>query len=367
MKLREPLAVILAALLTVGCGLLPGPTPPEPPPPCTPGSCDRNPNDPRACNTESGNCEPCVPDLSGAIWNTDAGEVWCSTAERPVKHWPPADECPRLTQPCEEIELPTPQCATLPPGSCACFAGEVWQPCVPPQEGCVNEADLVVASCSEIYSAQVKTATTALGDRCGEFWLDNLSALAEQLRTQLPEACILAGKEAVFIQRPDGRYEENHAVFSANGCWTGNGYGKYKGCHVDTSGPTEPPSGRCVNPDPGDYPDALFTLVKHNNAWDSTYKKQSRQYCDEVAENQDCEAFRGRHRCPVRCEGDPNREVCERQEIGVQKWWCDGRELEKCGATRNPDCILSNPAQARCRGTVKTCTEDLATCQEADW
>lgn len=141
MKLREPLAVILAALLTVGCGLLPGPTPPEPPPPCTPGSCDRNPNDPRACNEESGKCEPCVPDLSGAIWNTDAGEVWCSTAERPVKHWPPAEECPVLTQPCEDVQLPTPQCSSLPPGSCACFELQDWKPCTPPEPQCPTFTD----------------------------------------------------------------------------------------------------------------------------------------------------------------------------------------------------------------------------------
>ena len=44
MKIRM---VVLAAFLLGGCGLLPKPPvePPEPVP-CTPGSCDRNPNDP---------------------------------------------------------------------------------------------------------------------------------------------------------------------------------------------------------------------------------------------------------------------------------------------------------------------------------
>ena len=61
--------------------------------------------------------------------------------------------------------------------------------------------------------------------------------------------------------------------------------------------------------------------------------------------------------CPIAAEGDPNRPACERAVIGDQKWWCDGQPIQNSG----------NPAQARCEGHVKTCTEDGSVCNEADW
>jgi hypothetical protein len=81
------------------------------------------------CDTESGECVPCKPDLSGAIWNTDAGDVWCTTPQRPVKHWPPDQECPVLTEMCEP-PLPQPQCQSET--DCNCWRGTVQIVCPEP-------------------------------------------------------------------------------------------------------------------------------------------------------------------------------------------------------------------------------------------
>jgi hypothetical protein len=43
--------------------------------------------------------------------------------------------------------------------------------------------------------------------------------------------------------------------------------------------------------------------------------------------------------------------------LGEQQWWCDGQPIES----------ETNPAQAVCCGTVRTCTEDGRTCGEATW
>jgi hypothetical protein len=97
---------------------------------------------------------------------------------------------------------------------------------------------------------------------------------------------------------------------------------------------------------------AEFNLKQHNNIWDSTFRLRSREYCDAVGF-----PFTGRLRCPVRPEGHPQREACEVRVIGVQQWWCDGEKIDS----------TANPAQARCKGFVKTCTEDSETCAVSNW
>ncbi len=124
-----------------------------------------------------------------------------------------------------------------------------------------------------------------------------------------------------------------------------------------TPEPTPPPGVSCGLPDPSKEP-AEFKLKKHNLDWDSTFRITSRQYCDQVCSPLDPDnCFTGRLRCPVRFEGDPSREACERLVIGDQKWWCNGQKIAH----------NENPAQARCRGLVRTCTSDEKTCAEADW
>ena len=109
------------------------------------------------------------------------------------------------------------------------------------------------------------------------------------------------------------------------------------------------PIGLCTNPDPTGL-EAQFVLKPHHQDWDSTYRVKSFEYCTAAG-------FTNRTWCPLRPEGASDREVCERKHIGTQKWWCDGQPIES----------NDNPAQARCHGHVRTCTESESVCSEADW
>ena len=313
------LAVLLAVLPACNGGG-PGPQPTPSPPQPTPT--------PWECPLEVPGCH-----------ETDPPQT-CSTEESPCWHNPTDDP-----ESCEYApDCDSPPTEPTPP---------------PPSTACVTESDLVAIDCptpGADFQDEVKDATDTLGDLRGRPPQENLQKLAEQLRTQMPERCLIGGIEAVFIHRDDGSYEENHAVFFGNGAWTNSGRGVFVGCHAD-SDPTEPPGGECVDPDPTGL-EAEFKLNKHGNDWDSTYRVRNRQYCDAVCSPEEPDVcFTGRNACPLRFEGDPERLPCELQEIGDQKWWCNGQPIES----------NANPAQARCHGHVKTCTENGRTCAEADW
>ena len=306
-------------LFLPACGGLPGPKPPPPPPPWE-------------CPLEAPRCDLLNPPQQ---CSTEESPCWHNRSQDP-EHCEMAPACP----------LPPEHPPVEPP------------PIDPPPGACRDVESTLVASrgCSEVFRTRIKVATTTLGDLTGNDPQENLKTLAATLIEQNEGMCAFGGIEAVFILRNDGRWEENHTVFFGDGGWTNNGFGKYKGCHENTEFPPEAPpveplpSGECVNPDPTGF-DAEFNLKKHNQLWDSTYRVVGRAYCDEIP------SFVGRNRCPLREEGDPEREVCERQEIDVQAWWCNGQPIES----------EANPAQARCHGTVRTCTESGETCAEATW
>ena len=319
------LAILTLAVLPACNGI---PTP-EPTPEPTPGPT------PWECPLEVPRCDLLEPPQQ------------CSTEESPCWHNP--------TQDPESCEY-APDCDPMPP--------EPTPP--PPSTACVTESDLDPIDCptpGADFQDEVKKATNTLGDLRGRPPQENLQKLAEQLQVQMPGRCLIGGIEAVFILRDDGSYEENHAVFFGNGAWTNSGRGVFVGCHEDTDpneppAPTPPPGGEtCVDPDPTGL-EAEFVLKPHGNDWDSTYRVRSRQYCDAVCSPLEPDVcFTGRNACPLRFEGDPEREACEAQEIGEQQWWCNGQSIES----------NENPAQARCHGHVKTCTENGRTCGEADW
>jgi len=214
----------------------------------------------------------------------------------------------------------------------------------------VDEPALVATTCfAEDFRDEVKKATDALGDRCGTFWKENLDALAEQLRAQMPGRCVLSGIEAVFIKRNDGRYEENHAVFSANGCWTGSGYGKYKGCHYEVGSsppPVDPPTEACPAPHP-DLTRMKFKSTEHNGNLDTSWVTVNQEpYCREIGMSP-MDDGTPRAGCPVRPEGgegSEERAPCE-AELCDQKWECNGQPA---------DGWKGNPAQSDCRGHWKT-------------
>jgi len=81
-------------------------------------------------------------------------------------------------------------------------------------------------------------------------------------------------------------------------------------------------------------------------------KNQPTDYCAAIGYTD------GRVRCPIRPEGHPDRVICESTLRGGQWWWCDGERIEP---------LDGNPAQALCKGHVKTCDEAERWCAEADW
>jgi hypothetical protein len=213
---------------------------------------------------------------------------------------------------------------------------------------CMVEADLVGTTCGGAeFHDDVKKATDALGDWRGRPAREALDAVAAHLTGEGKGA--IGGKEAVFILRSDGLAEENHtAAFGEGGVvagWANSGRGKFKGCHSGV------PPVVCGEPDPLGLPGQI-KLKKHHRWWDSTYLvHREYEYCVEAG-------FVERASCPVRREGNYQREACERRVIGEQKWWCNGDPIEP-----RPE----NAAQAECIGQVKTCTEDGQTCAHAVW
>jgi len=352
--MTRSLGFVLSVLLVAGCSLLPKPPNPTPTPtPIPPPVCE---------DLGVPGCHETSPPLT-------CGQCW---------HQPPGEECPIMAPACPTDPLPEPQCQTFTDrggtfmprsGQCDCYFDRVWLPCdePPPSTGCAEETNLISTTCFEQeFAGEVKLATDTLGDLTGNDPKANLDALAEQLRLQMPGRCVISGIEAIFIVRDDGKYEENHAVFFGNGGWTNNGFGKYIGCHANvTPGeppPTQPPptDGVCVDPDPTGLP-AEFNMKHHNQDWDTTYRVKGYDYCTAAG-------FTNRGTCPLRNEGDPEREECEEKHIGVQQWWCDGTNINSrsCDVFED-DCVTNNPAQAKCHGHAKTCTQDGATCSEADW
>lgn len=277
----------------------------------------------------------------------------CNGGPPPSPHPSPTPwECPLEMPGCHETgqtcsEPPDARCWHNPTNDPEhCEEAPLCEPEPEPTPGpCIVEAELEPATCSgQEYRDRIKTATLRLGDLTGRDPQANLTLLAETLGNE--GLCAVAGAEAVFILRSDGLAEENHAVYFGDGGWTGNGFGKFIGCHGGV------PPVQCGEPDPLGLP-GQFNLKKHHQDWDRTYLVYRQyDYCVEAG-------FIDRATCPVRLEGNYQREACE-ERVGAGsrgKWWCDGEPIEP----------HENPAQARCIGHVRTCTADGATCAERNW
>jgi hypothetical protein len=222
--MRHVLAALAACCLFFSCGgnfppVPPDPTPTPTPKPCVPGSCPRELDEPLMCDEESGKCVACRPDLSSATWNTDLppGLPTCSTAERPVKHWPAEKECPVLTEPCQD-PLPQPQCATFTDrggnlqaqsGSCNCWRGYVFVEC--PEPPPVGTCPFRTPSAAEMVAQGLKVeirpkkegrkafGSTPLGE-FGRFMVDGKPYYCQE--GLWPEACA-AGRQIGPVA-PDG-------------------------------------------------------------------------------------------------------------------------------------------------------------------
>lgn len=218
----------------------------------------------------------------------------------------------------------------------------------------LREEDLVPATCSSPqFLAEVKRATDALGPATGTPPDESLAALAHALQAE--GWCATAGSEAVFILRDDGLVEENHAVSFGTGGWTGNGSGKFIGCHR----PTEPPvADACPAPRPDRDPAKLRINGKPHNRWvDTTITTwNTLDYCTRIGMGDNGT----RRSCPMRNEGNPYRAACEAYAAGGATVW----QTDPAG--RTVELNDGNPWQARTDPGVKlrVCVADLSVCSK---
>jgi len=374
--MRTVLVVLLLGVLC-SCGGIPPIEPPEPPPPCEETGCP----DGQVC--EDGKCRPatcldvgcpdgqqclpdgtCVPDNCPYNGHPEGEPLWpwckdvgqqCSSEESPCRTNPSQD--PYY---CEEAvkcdPLPRPQCVLA--DDCDCYEGQTWKPCTTPPVGCPEEMYLIADSTpAPDFHDEIFAATSALGDRTGRSCRENLDALGVQLRKQMPGRCVIAGKEAVFIERDDGLFEENHTCYFGDGSWTNNWRGRYVGCHRN---------GSVVQKCPSPWPNMSkmkFNYEDRGSHLDTTLTTDGQpEFCASIGYccmpgtgNNVCGApgCIPRGGCPVRPECGPDvppdaichqRAICEK-ELCNQKWECNG---QPAGGWRG------NPAQSNCRGHFKT-------------
>lgn len=389
-------AWFVGATLITGCGLLPKPEPPEPPPSCEQTGCAEG----FFCS-EAGTCNLCDPDLREVGWaHKQNPPAQCSTPELPVKHQPPGDKCPSMVAPCAPPELPEPQCETFTDrggtfrtrsGQCDCYFGTVWTPCPEPPDptSCTFPQGIPDGKFTHFPDApgtlgSVVNATMAdltgctVGSDCPitfapDTWMaivcarlcekehDGVSLNCGRHRNTTP-----GGTDQISVKPGsfcDGGAHQQFQIYNYGGGkirWApGGSQGSYTVECVD--GPTPPPGGEvCADPNPRGLP-ARFDChrVGNGNKITCTYKiTEGRSYCDQVCSPIEPDVcYTGRNACPVRIEGDPERVPCERdpEVIGEQQWWCEGQPNN--GSTENP-------AQSICSGAARTCTEDGATCAD---
>jgi hypothetical protein len=397
---EEPMrlaAVVLAVLFSSCGGGLPPIDPPEPPEPepCTVGSCERNTEDPRMC--VEGDCVPCEPNLEDAIWNTDAGEITCSTEERPVKHWPPDSECPVLTDPCEvPPELPQPQCPRFTDrggtercqsGACDCYCEEEWVACEPSSTTCpagfpqgVPNEDFTMGPVMRAYAPTVNTAMRTLtgcdiGTDCRtnmepDEWMHAVIDLVQ--RTGLCAGRHIdttpGGTDEIAVTADCSGWWEGYKIYNYGGgkvIWSPNAdrpAWKIDPKHCDGGGTEPPPAGDCPQPHP-DVSKMQFKCREHNGILDCTWVTVNQPdfcasigYCCMPGSPCNCNECGAagctpRGGCPVRGDGNPERPVCE-AELCSQKWECNGEPYPP---------YKGNPAQSNCRGHWKTWCENAPT------
>lgn len=274
--------------------------------------------------------QECLP---GVPWCNVVGQT-CSTPTSQCKHNPTSDPA--------HCEL-APICPTPPPPTPT--------PTPPPPGGndCMDEDRMEASSCSgEQFGAEIYKATQALG-HLGPDCAENNKKLAAKLRADLGR-CVIAGHEAIFILRDDGKAEENHACFYGNGTWTGSGRGKFMGCH---SLPLQTECGDPVpNPDPAKW--KLTSDLKPQGYVDTTLTTQMQcDYCKSIGMG----TINGQVRCgcPVRPEGHPERVACERYVAGGD-WIVNSRNGAECKQRANSaqfypnngNCQLCNPPKSIC-------------------
>jgi hypothetical protein len=336
---------------------------PDPPPACDPNvPCGHG----MWCPDPAAGCVPipapgpvCNPGETCGCWVFPADEDdWRELACAPREGF--TNEC--VDRGCVYTAIP-PVCPPTCPEGQVCTDPEAGcVPVVPPDPGgtCgLREADLVASTCpAQQFAAENKRGTTALGPDPGGSPAANLEALASWFRSQ--GWCAIAGSEALFVLRDDGKVEERHSVYFGDGSWTNSGSGKFVGCHVR---PAEAPvATACPPPLPNRAQGKLKIGAKAHGRWvDSTIQTvMTCDYCRAIGlgcygPDPPCSPLRCG--CPMRAEGDPYRFACEMYAAGGGTVW----QADPPGSI--VELNDGNPWQARTNGQrLRVCVLDLSIC-----
>lgn len=244
-----------------------------------------------------------------------------------VTHHPPA---PPVVPP--PVVDPSPVCQ--PGATCGCWhrpPGQNWQrlpDCItlPPPvvvgPCSTAEADLVaVPDVVPQLQNLVRAEITKMGDTTGIDCRVSLDALAARLRA--PGRCVIAGQEAVFVQRLDKLWEEYHACYFGTGALVATG--KYMGGHsapnTGTPPPSPPATDACGEPVPP--PLTGFNLHGDRRKMDATPQVYGCAFCAAIGLGtmpgnpslQRCD-------CPAGNEDDAaKRSACEAKVVGGKPLW----------------------------------------------
>jgi len=376
----------ITAMITgavIGCG---GWTPPGPPV----NPCDQC--DPETQYCDDGQCVDKYTEECQAL--LDQGLPWCApgTTCGECVHNPSADprHCEKLAS-CTEPPLPEPQCpqftdrggtlrllrATpdLTKDPCDCYLGEEWIPCDDPvacgfPQGIPNEKFTLVQNPgrygSVVNSVMAELTGCAVGTDCPitfgpDPWMKLVcDSLCEKgfncgRHNDTPPGATdqISVKQGDFC---DGQLHENYQIYNYGGKkvrWAPGG--QQDGWLVECDGSTPPPVGDCTQPHP-DVTRMQLKCREHNGILDCTWVTVNQPdfcgsigYCCMPGSPCGCNecgvpGCTPRGGCPVRGDGDPERDVCE-AELCDQKWTCNGEPYPP---------YKGNPAQSDCRGNWVT-------------
>ena len=212
------------------------------------------------------------------------------------------------------------------------------------------------AVCKQLH-AGVRVGDEVIPFHCGR-----------HIESPLGEKCAPGGNcsDQISVKRGsfcDGNFHENYRVINpAENAVRWYPSAKLDGWNVDCTGATWPedPDGTepppidppPIDPPPGQtcplpHPNLLsmkFKCVEHNGILDCTWITVSQEpFCREIGMSPMADGT-PRAGCPVRPEGNPEREPCE-TELCSPKWTCNGEPYPP---------YRGNPAQSNCRGHWKT-------------
>lgn len=199
---------------------------------------------------------------------------------------------------------------------------------------------------------EIFKATSRLGNLPGLTPKQKLQRLADTL-TEQTGWCWTAGKEAIFVIREDWTYGEYHAVSFDDGGWTNSGRGKWIGRHRDK----RITDVGLHHPDPRGLTFKFRIKVNARDIDTTLTTVNELEYCRAIRMGKF--GTLPRAGCPVRPEGQAEREYWERVIVGDQIHECNGERMPY----KDGNFAV---AKGTCHGLYRTCSEDRSICTEEE-